>query len=280
MEKLGETWMPTSILDVPGLIENFINLDMLLFVLFQIAVMGIVTFYFSQPGHMPEIRKIPLVDAYEDIVASSAERGRPVFINMKRGREVGGSMASNQAFMETIRYVCKNAGDAGAGVVMFTNDERAYLQGKDYARQGYLESRRPELFKDEDYLFIAGGEWESGGKELYMLGEIRRQKPGGLISLGNFFSEVINTAEVANEEGALTAACADGGWETCFNACICDFYSMGDEYVGAAAWMVGQENPKTLEALIGGDVIKISILIGMMVVFIAALAGFNLFPGA
>ena len=252
----------TSILNIFGPGVTFVKPELFYFIIAIFAVIIATYIYYSLPGHVAEVRKLPFVDFISEQAQSASERGRPLMIASTR--EATGGVAVLNAFMTITKYSANRAAEMQVPLHGMSNNLRTYLMMADYARQGAIEGGHPEIFKDQNFYYVDPSGFVVEGVKL-----VQREKPGASLFLGAGAVSYSTMIEMAARQGSLNFGSSDDGWSTCFLAATCDYNTFSDEMVAGATYIT--KDAKQAATLVGMDLIKLFTLGAVIVLLVKGL---------
>jgi len=251
-----------SLFDISKLV--LINTNTLIYVLAVYGIWIFSVFYYSRPGKKPEIMRHTVVEQQLEMIRSASEKGQPIIIFVDAIGRGGAVLLS--ACEEIIKRVCRESAKVGTRVLGIDVSPQNILLTKDYARQGYIQAGKQELYSDNDWYYTGGR--QSPIVELAAMYD--RYKPGAVYILGGSGGTTKPmVVEGARKSGALTFGFTDDGWNTCYNVALCDYFTVSDEWYQTTANIVAEDNPdkaKTMTSvIIGEDWVKL-FTIGIIIV--------------
>jgi len=211
-----------------------------------------------------EIRRVPQLDQIDDMMKSTAERGKPVMF-------IPGGLASTDSYTpawgQIFEYVGQQAGSLNVRTITTSYMPDATVILGDYLREGFVKSGHPERFRIEDQVCIQGGTftWSQG-----TVGLVQRYKPGAVFALGSWdWASHVNVLKAASLLPEKPLMIGGAGWVDLVSYCavFCDYMFIGDQHMAAQAVLSG--DPWHPSQLIGVDITKF-ILCGIIVAAIVA----------
>jgi len=204
------------------------------------------------------LRRVPAMDVIDEAVEICAEKGRPLFQSM-------GTMAyTTSIFVESVvslaRYLTKQCGALGVRYITVCQNPQLQLLLYDFAKQGYIEAGRPEMFNAKDIRYVVSGMTQN---QLENIDAIRMDKPASFIGVCDFNAGIC----VPIFQEAVTAGCFIIGssyWpdELAQVAMSSDYALMTAEVSIVGAYI--DNDPEKMAPFIGEDVVKL-ILIGITI---------------
>lgn len=197
-------------------------------------VMGALVFIMIQRARaglpVPEIRKIPGMEAIEEAVGRATEMGRPVHIT-NYYQDLGDY--DTWAFWAYLAHVAKLCASYDTRIINTNADYLSMNVNEQIIRQAYLEAGRPDAFNPDDVRFFS--DWQFG-YTMACAGMVAREKPAAQFLVGYFYAEALVLAEAGALVGAIQVAATSATAQLPFFVASCDYTMIGEEfYAGAAA---------------------------------------------
>ena len=154
---------------------------------------------------------------------------------------------------------------------MPNNDPLTLAAAREVVKEAYLESGRPDLYRENDIFFLTS---EQFGFASGMSGLMQRLKPGAVFMMGYFYAESLILAENDYVSGAISTAGTTSIDQLPFFIASCDHTLIGDELYAASAYI--SRNPLEVASIKTGDWFKAlsAIIISVGSIF-ATLSIFN-----
>jgi len=212
----------------------FPNVDSAVFGMFFGIAMIILVYVMIQRARaglpIPEIRRIPGMEAFEEAVGRATEMGRPVHIT-NYAEDVGDY--DTWAFWAYLAHVAKLCATYDTRVINTNTDYLTQAVNEEIIKQAYLEAGRPDAFNPDDVRYCSP--WQFG-YTMAVAGIIAREKPAANFLIGYFYAESLILAEAGALVGAIQIAASSATAQLPFFIAACDYTMIGEEfYAGAAA---------------------------------------------
>jgi len=247
-----------------------ISPEIVAFIISLLIVVGISSYFFYKNPKYNVVRRVPSIDAIEEIVKSCAERGKALhftpgaFVLASRSWAMGGAATFVPAAVAICKSVARTCGDLNIPFYVTSSCPNYNLLLIDATRQGYLESTHPERFDPTKISYVASHQTA----QTRQLALIESGVLGGHIAIGFYW---------CTQHLPLVEACARHSVVQLFglnfpdlNApCIVgsDYAPLSDEISAAGAYL--SKDPLQTATLLGGDIMKMFI-IGIVLVLTAA----------
>ncbi len=194
------------------------------------------------------IRRIGGLDAIDEAVGRTAELGKPIIYTTGIGSI---DTLPILAGLTVLRHVTKKSALYEVPVVMPNNDPLVLAAAREVVREAYVESGRPDLYSENDILFLTT---EQFGFASGISGMMQRMKPGAVFMMGYFYAESLILAENANVSGAISTAGTTAIDQLPFFIAACDYTIIGDELYAASAYI--SRDPREVASIKTSDWFK------------------------
>lgn len=231
----------------------------------------IATYYAIQLGKQGKIRirRLPGLDAIEEVVGRAVEMGRPIFDIIGRGQFTDSYATQTIAGLSILSYVATLC--ARLGAKLYAPQSRADVMpvAIELVRDAYRsEGKLDDLDVDEQlpYLSDAQFAWAGG-----IIGMAARLRPAANIMIGPFWAESMMFAETFDRIGSMQVGGTARMYQIPFFAALCDYVLIGEEMFAAGAYVSG--DPQQIGSIASQDWYKIAALILSIVGALLATAG-------
>lgn len=207
---------------------------------------------------LPDIRKIPGLDSFDEAVGRATEMGRPVHM-ANYGEGLGG--AATFAYWSYMAHVAKLCASYDTRILVSDSSYLCNAVHQDLVRQAYLEAGRPDAFNADDIRYVTGSQFSWA---MTVTGMIAREKPAAQFLIGGFQAEALLVAEAGGLAGAIQIVATGSMTQIPFLIASCDYVMIGEELYAGAAWL--SKEPVITGSVVSQDIIR-------MVVFVSVLCG-------
>ena len=207
-----------------------------------------VLLYMARSNPKLYIRRIGGLDAIDEAVGRTAEMGKPIIYT------TGIGSVDNLAILAgltVLKHVIKKTSLYEVPVLMPNNDPLTLAAAREVVKEAYLESGRPDLYRENDVFFLTS---EQFGFASGVSGMMQRLKPGAVFMMGYFYAESLILAENAQVSGAISTAGTVSIDQLPFFIASCDYTLIGDELYAASAYI--SRNPLEVARIKTGDWFK------------------------
>ncbi len=203
------------------------------------------------------IRRIPGLDAIEEVVGRAVEMGRPVFDIIGMGSFTSIYATQTVAGLSILSYVATLCARLGAKLYAPQADVGVMPVAIELVRDAYRsEGKLEELDVDEQLPYLSGTQFAWAGG---IIGMAARMKPAGNIMIGPFWAESMMFAESFNRAGSMQVGGTARMYQIPFFAAVCDYVLIGEEIFAAGAYVSG--DPLQIGSIASQDWYKLVALI-------------------
>ena len=203
------------------------------------------------------IRRLPGLDAIEEVVGRAVETGRPIFDIPGRGTFTDIYATQTVAGLSILSYVATLCARLGAKLYVPMSQVDVLPVAQEIVRDAYrVEGKLEELDIEEQVPYLSGSQFAYAGG---VIGMAARLKPAGNIMIGPFWAESMMFAESFNRIGAMQVGGTARMYQIPFFAAVCDYVLIGEEMFAAGAYVSG--DPGQVGTLASQDWYKLAALI-------------------
>lgn len=216
-----------------------------------------------------KIRRIPGLDAIEEVVGRAVEMGRPIFDIIGMGTFTDIYATQTIAGLSILSYVSTLCARLGAELIAPQASVDVLPVAAEIVKESYrIEGKIEEIDIDEQLPYLSGTQfaWASG-----IIGMASRLKPAGNIMIGPFWAESMMFAETFDRVGAMQVGGTARMYQIPFFAALCDYVLIGEEIFAAGAYVSGE--PQQVGSIAAQDWYKIAAMILGTIGAILATAG-------
>jgi len=194
---------------------------------------------------IPEIYKIPGLDAIDEAIGRCTEMGSPVHFSPGIA---GLDDAQTLAGLAMLGYVARRCAEYDTDIVCTIRTIVVYPIAEDIVKRAFVEEGKPDRIKPEMVRFISDDQfaYASGVTEI-----MYSEKPGASILIGGFWAESLLIAEVGATVGAIQVAGTARLQQIPFFVAACDYALIGEEIYAASAYLTRE--PITTGTLVAED---------------------------
>lgn len=216
-----------------------------------------------------KIRRIPGLDAIEEVVGRAVEMGRPVFMIPGRGTFTDIYATQTIAGLSILSYVATLSARLGAKLYVPMSQVDVFPVAVELVTDAYkAEDKIEELDVDEQIPYLSGTQFAYASG---VIGMAARMKPAGNIMMGPFWAESMMFAESFNRIGAMQIGGTARMYQIPFFAALCDYVLIGEELFAAGAYVSG--DPQQVGSIAAQDWYKLVALALSILGAILATAG-------
>ncbi|MHA2394340.1 MAG: DUF6754 domain-containing protein [Promethearchaeota archaeon] len=201
-----------------------------------------------------KIRRIPGLDAIEEVVGRAVEMGRPIFDIPGRGTFTDIYATQTIAGLSILSYVATLSARLGAKLYVPMSQVDVLPVAVEIVTDAYrAEDKLEELNVDEQVPYLSGTQfaWASG-----VIGMAARMRPAGNIMIGPFWAESMMFAETFDRVGSMQVGGTARMYQIPFFAALCDYVLIGEEMFAAGAYVSG--DPQQVGSIAAQDWYKLA----------------------
>lgn len=221
-------------------------------IIFGVLVIFLVGFTIERARsgkHLPAVRRIAGIDAFEEAVGRATEMGKPVHMT---DYSTDLSYDSTMAYWSYLSYVAKLCARYDARFIVSDADFFVNGVNQEIVKQAYLEAGKPDSYNPDDIRFITGSQFAWA---MSVAGSLAREKPAAQFLIGYFYAESLILAEAGNTIGAIQVASTSSTTQTAFFIAACDYVMLGEELFAGAAYV--SKDPVITGTVVAEDVLRV-----------------------
>ncbi len=202
------------------------------------------------------IRRIPGIDAIDDVIGRTVELGRPLSFTTGITR----LSPTLYACLGALRYVGRKAALFNQRLLVPCSDPEALVLSDVTLQNAYIAEKKFSRYNPEMLRFLSEDQfaYASGYQGL-----IHRENVGGAFLFGNFAAESLILAESGQQIGAMQVAATTSPEQVPFFITACDYTLIGEELYAAGAYL--SEDPVQVGSLRGQDIAKLVVLLLLLI---------------
>jgi hypothetical protein len=229
-----------------------------LIVLIILAIISAAALIKSIRGKPPTVRRLPGIDALEEVVGRAAETGRPVFYTPGFGGGTlrGASSYPTLAGMDIMAHAVRLCAKLGAGFVSTYAMPEAIPIARALVMESLKAENKAELWREDLVRFVSPLQWA------YTMGSISamsKENAGGVILIGPWWGEALIFSEESNTVGAMSIAGTASFDQLPYFVGVCDYTLIGEEIYAAGAYL--SQDSVMLGTIEGEDWSRIIVII-------------------
>jgi hypothetical protein len=206
------------------------------------------------------VRRLPAMDAIEEVVGRASEMGRPVHYSPGLGSLVRYTAPQTLAGISILGHVAKLCAKMGTELLVSVAYTPMLPLCNEVVRGAYLEEGQPEEFKPENIQFIAD---KGDTFAAAMIGRLRRDRPAANLYIGAIFRETSQILETGVEIGAMQISGTNKTTQLPWMMATCEYVLMNDEMFCADAYIT--RNPVTVGSIRAIDIGKMLCILGAII---------------
>ena len=142
LKPIFSSWLYTS--------GNF-GLTSTLFLVVYVSALLIMVKKARTGGTIPKVRRIPGLDAVDEVVGRATEMGKPVMYNIG----MGGFTAPTFASLAVLGYVAKRIAQYDTRMVTVMRYAVVLPVAEEVIKQAYIEVGKPDSYRPDDVQFLS-----------------------------------------------------------------------------------------------------------------------------
>ena len=224
-----------------------------------------LTVYIIFKGKTEKFRRLPAVDAMEDMADRCSEMDRPYYFSPGDQPLSGWRAPMTIAGLNILRYLAGICFERGVKILAHTNQSELIPLMDGIIRESSLTAGRTEMYSPSQVRFLGGG---TAAK----LADMKRNKIGCYTAVGGFGGmQCFTELEEAHRVGAIVIGGTARYYHNGNFAIFADYpLFCGDIYAAAADV---SDDPKVQSSIISEDIIKLLTVIALIVASIVGAAG-------
>jgi len=212
--------------------------------------------YNAEGGKSYHIRRLPQVDAIDEIIARCVETNRELlFLGGGGDLNSTDSIPAALSVLGILSYVAAKSAEYGAKIHMPTIQFVSYNIQTEILREAYESAGKPEMFDELNTILYL----PSGADRPYILNRISAEKPAGSILVGAWWHQTIIYCEALQRADALTLGGTDYAGNIAFMVAASNYSLIGEEMYALSAYL-SNESILT-SSLVGQDIAKYLVMI-------------------
>lgn len=222
-----------------------------------LAIGGFVVASISASRRNPNlyVRRIAGLEALDEAVGRATEMGKPILYltGYNDANEI-----STLASINILSHVARIAAEYDSRLIVPSKWSTAMALCQETVREAYVNSGRPDGYRQEDIFFVAGEQFSYAAA---VDGIMVRERPAAIFMLGTFAAESLILAETGASVGAIQIVGTDSTFQIPFFVVCCDYCLIGEELYAASAYL--SRDARLLGALRGQDLGKMALAAAM-----------------
>ncbi len=227
---------------------------------FALLILSFIAIYMSiqrsVSGKVPQLRRLPAVDAIDEALGRAVEMGKTVVFTHGTGKLETSNSAGSLAAIATLPYVARRTAELDLEMFLPTGSHTAYNVLGEVMRESAIMEGKPELYNPNNvrYLSEVSRAYSAGVMSILMTENV-----GAAILLGSYHHAGLMVVETANKVGAMSVGGTDSLSQLCWFVAGCDYSLLGEEIYALGAYI--SEDPVSLGAIAGQDILKMAVLV-------------------
>jgi hypothetical protein len=207
--------------------------------------------YNAEKGKLVNIRRLPQVDAIDELIARCVEMNRELWFIPGGGQMTNAFVLPGiLSVFGILAYVTQRCAEFGAKIHCPTRNPIAYNIQFEIMREAYEAAGKPEEFDPlETIVYFPGGAMRP-----YIVQGAHSRKPAAAILLGAYYHQTIIFCESLQRAGAMTMGGTDTTHNIPFMVAANNYSLIGEEMYAMSAYL--SKDPVLGSTLAGQDIGK------------------------
>lgn len=194
---------------------------------------------------VPEIRKVPGLDALDEAVGRATEMGRPVHFSPGIDDQ---TIAMTLAGVSVLGYLARLTAKYDTRLIATCRATILLPVLEETIKASYTDLNKSDSYNPNDLRFLSEEQFAYASG---VSGLMQREQVAANIMVGSFYAESLIFAEVGNMTGAIQIAGTAQQAQIPFFVAACDYCLIGEEIYAAGAYL--SHDPILIGNLIGQD---------------------------
>lgn len=221
----------------------------------------------SKNKKIPELRRIPGIEAIDDAVKRCAELRRPVMFTPGIGGLTGTSGVQTMAAIGIMSYVTKLAAQLNIESIVALCVTNVVPMVEGIVRENYEVANNE--YKPSYVRFVGANQYQLS---IGVQGIMEREKPGANFMMGSFDEEAISIAEKGYRTGSIGIGGTTTTGQMGILAATMDYLLIGEELYAAGAYL--SKDPAETMSIVAIDIWKIVAIAGIIIGVVLLNLGF------
>lgn len=220
--------------------------ELVFLIVFSVAIA--YAMYSARHGRMPKIRRLPAIDALDEVVGRATEMGKPLLYS------TGGLLTDVEApqtiaAFTVLDYVARKSAKMGTDLRVAPRFAVHIPIVADILQNAYLAESKPGMFKPEKIQYYSDTQFAfSQG----VMGLIARERPASLIMIGAWWGESLTFLETAAQYGVMALGGTANTHQIPFIVLCTSECLIGEEIFAAGAYL--SKDPVSVGTVAAGDI--------------------------
>jgi hypothetical protein len=233
----------------------------------------IILLYIDQvkKGRKITIRRLPAIDAIDEVVGRASEMGRPVHYTFGTGQLTSSSQTPQLlSSIGILGRVSQRVAELGVPFIVSTCQADALPMIEDSIRQSYVLAGKGDEFDRGIIRFLSS----DFAYRAAVIGILEREKPAANFLIGGYYNETLTFAETAKRVGAMQIGGTANTHQLPFIAASCEYALLAEELYAAGAYI--RQEPEEVGSIAGQDLLKYIVIALLLLGVILKNAGSTL----
>lgn len=207
----------------------------------------------ARKGKVPEIRRLPALDAIEEAVGRATEMGRPVHFSPGIVALTHERSPQTLAGLSVLSHVAKLCARYDTDLVTTIMMPDVYVVAEDVVKQSFLAEGKLEEYRSEMVRFIGAEQFAYAAAAV---GIMYREQVAANIMIGSWLAEALLLTEAGAQAGGIQVTGSATVAQLPFLVVASDYCLIGEEIYAASAYL--SKDPIQLAIVLGQDIAKVA----------------------
>lgn len=240
-------------------------IELVFLLVFTVAIA--YAMYSAKHGKLPTIRRLPAIDALDEVVGRATEMGKPLLYS------TGGNLTDVEtpqtiAAFTVLDYVAHKSAKMGTKLLVAPRFAIHIPIVADVLQNAYLAEGKPDMFKPEMVQYFSDAQFAFGQG---VMGLIARERPASLVMIGAWWGESLLFLEAAAIYGVMALGGTANTHQLPFIVLCTSECLIGEEIFAAGAYL--SKDPVSVGTVAAGDIGRYVVLALIVIGSILMTAG-------
>jgi len=214
---------------------------------------GITVFFLdrAKKGELPELRKMPIIEAIDEAIGRATEMGRPIMFTPGLTSLEEARSDQTLAGLSILRYVCRKAAIQGCRMIIGCARASIVPIAEDISRMACREVGKPEAAKLQDVEYLSEQQFAYAAA---YVGRMHRERAASNIFVGSHKAESLIFAMAGHSAGCYQIGGTAVWSQIAFIVPTCDYSLIAEELMAAGAYL--SQEPEQLATINSHDVLR------------------------
>jgi len=231
------------------------------FLLVSFLIIGVSIYLTQREIIKPKIRRLPAIDAIDELVGRCAEMGKPLHYSPGISG-LGGGWGDKDTVpgLAICGYVARKCVELGVRGIYSYREPMLQPVLHDIVKEAHMIEGNVEEFVPEDIVWLSPRQFAYAAG---LVGLLSREKPAASMLLGAFAAESLICTEAGYRAGAMQIAGTTNAYQIPYFATTCDYVLISEELQTAGVYIT--QVPEQVGTIQGQDISRLLVLALMII---------------